>query len=158
MRGARNPCNALRPRVRACEALLANPAYATACNQKTMLRRAFVLERQGAPYIAVFQIGLRFNAVTGVTSRGSAPVTRIPLQDQPCNGCYVCYGEKWITSPLSLPDAKGRRSRLEAFRKEKPWLGGESGKRKAKGQALERERSAEPLILQSTEHRYGQGY
>jgi hypothetical protein len=143
VRAARHPNVALKPRVGAAKHCTPNLLLRLSAIRRRR-HGAFVLERHGNPYIGLFEICLHFRAVTGVTSCRSAPVTQIPSQDQPCNGCNGCNGEKWISSPSSLPDLKQRSSRPDAVRKEKAAQEKEGGERRAKGQARERERPAEP--------------
>jgi hypothetical protein len=75
-------------------------------NPKGSWRRVFVRERQEGPYIPVFQIDLRFNAVSSVASRRSVPDTEIPAQVQRCSERIGCSGEKCITSPSNLSTRK----------------------------------------------------
>jgi len=134
MSGAQNLCVAPRPRLRACKANHAKRVDALSRNRKGSWRRALVRERQGSPYIPVFQIRLRFNAVSSVASRRSAPDTEIPAQDQCCSERIGCSGEKRIPSPSNYSTEGGAFRALIASRKEKPGERerGESGMRRAK--------------------------
>src|SRR5271166_5022225 len=99
----------------------AEPVEVVFCNQKVLCRRAFVHERQGAPYIAHFRIRRCFNAVSGVASRRSAPDTEILSQEQYCSLCGGCSGEKWITSPLNCSLRRGEvRALTRSGRRRRP--------------------------------------